>query len=98
MFQAFLVIGAVVDLLIAAFLVIVFGWVIDSWNDPREPWAGPIVTTVWLIAFGLSAGAPILAYWLSRRRAAPGRVALGVWLPAALLVGICVVGLILFPP
>lgn len=98
MYRAFLVVGAAVDLLIAVFLVIVFGWILDSWHDPRDPWAGPIVTTLWSIAFVLSAGAPILAYWLSRRRAAPGRVALAVWLPAVLLVAICVVGLILSPP
>jgi hypothetical protein len=98
MFRAFVAIGAAADLLIALFLFIAFGWVIDSWHDPREPWAGPIVTTLWSIAFVSSAGAPILAYWLKRRHAAPGRIALIVWLPAIVLVAICTVGLILSPP
>jgi hypothetical protein len=98
MFRAFLVAGAAFDLLIALFLVIVFGWILDSWHDPRDPWAGPIVTTFWLLAFVLSAGAPVLAYRLSRRQAPPGRVALAVWLPAVVLVAICGVGLILSPP
>ena len=98
MFRAFLVIGIGIDLLIAVFLMIVFGWILDSWHDPREPWAGPIVTTLWSIGFVLSAGAPILAYWLKRRQAAPARIALAEWLPAILLIAICAVGLILSPP
>jgi hypothetical protein len=97
MFRAFVAIGAAFDLLIAVFLVIVFGWILDSWHDPRDPWAGPIVTTVWSIAFLMSAGAPILAYWLRRRNAAPGRVALAVWLPALVLVAITAVGFMVFP-
>jgi hypothetical protein len=97
MYRTFLVIGAAFDLLIALFLVIVFGWVLDSWND-RDPWAGPIVTTLWGLALVISAGAPILGYRFSRRHASPGRVALAVWLPAVLLVAICGVGLIVFPP
>jgi hypothetical protein len=98
MFRAFLAIGAGIDLLIAVSLLIAFGWILDSWHDPREPWAGPIVTTFWAIAFVLSAGAPVLAYWLRRGQVAPGRVALALWLPAIVLVTICVVGLILSPP
>jgi hypothetical protein len=98
MFRAFLVIGIGIDLLIAVFLVIVFGWILDSWHDPREPWAGPIMTTFWSVAFVLSAGAPILAYWLKRRKAAPARIALAVWLPAIVLIAICAAGLILSPP
>lgn len=98
MFRAFLMIGVAVDLLIAVFLVIVSGWMIDSWHDPKEPWAGPIVTTLWSIAFVLAAGAPILAYSLSRRNAAPARVAFAVWLPALLLIAICGIGLIVSPP
>jgi hypothetical protein len=98
MFTAFLLIGAAFDLMIALFLLIVVGWILDSWHDPRDPWAGPIVTSCWLIAFLLSAGAPIVAYRLRRRSAAPGRVALAVWMPAVLLVGVCIVGLMLFPP
>jgi hypothetical protein len=58
--------------LIAAFLVIVSGWMIDSWHDPREPWAGPVVTACWSMAFLLSAGSPLLGYWLSRRKATRG--------------------------
>ena len=98
MFRAFVVAGAAFDLLIAVFLLIVSGWIVDSWHDPKDPWAGPIVTTAWAIAFLLSAGAPILAYRLSRRHAPPGRVALAVWLPAVVLVAICGIGLILSPP
>ena len=98
MFRAFVVAGAAFDLAIALFLLIVSGWIVDSWHDPRNPWAGPIVTTAWAFAFLLSAGAPILAYRLSRRRAPPGRVALAVWLPAVVLLAICGVGLILSPP
>jgi hypothetical protein len=98
MTRAFLAIGATVDLIIALFLLIAFGWIIDSWHDPRDPWAGPIVTSLWLLALVLSAGAPVLAYWLSRRKAAPGRVALAMWMPAVLLVAICVVGMIFSPP
>jgi hypothetical protein len=98
MFRAFVAVGAAFDLLIAVFLLIVSGWIVDSWHDPRDLWAGPIVTTFWLLAFLFSGGAPVLAYRLSRRQASPGRVALAVWLPAVVLVAICVVGLIVFPP
>ena len=96
-FRAFLIIGAAFDLLIALLLVIVFGWILDSWHD-RDPWAGPIVTTLWFIALVLSAGAPILAYRFSRRGGAPGKVALAVWLPAVLLTAVCVIGFIIAPP
>ena len=75
-----------------------FGWILDSWHDPRDRWAGPIVTTCWSIAFLLSSGAPVLAYWLGRKRASRGKIALTVWLPAIVLIAICVVGLILSPP
>jgi hypothetical protein len=95
--RAFVAIGAGLDLLIALFLVIVFGFVLDSWHDPREPLAGPIVTTLWSIAFVSSAGAPILGYWLKRRKAAAGTIAWVVWLPAIVLIAICVVGLIISP-
>jgi hypothetical protein len=97
MFRAFVAIGTAFDLLIAVFLVIVFGWILDSWHDPRDPWAGPISTTLWSIAFLMSAGAPILAYQLRRRNAAPGRVALAVWLPAIVLVAITLAGFMIFP-
>jgi hypothetical protein len=98
MFRALVALGVAVDLLIALFLVIVFGWILDSWYDPRDPWAGPIVTTCWSIGFLLSAGAPALAYWLKRRTASHSKIALAVWLPAILLIAICVAGLILSPP
>ena len=97
MFRAFLIAGAACDLLIALFLLLVAGWVIDSWHDP-QPWTGPIVTTFWTIAFVLSAGSPLVAYRFSRRNATRRRVAMAVWLPALLLVGICVIGFVVFPP
>lgn len=96
--RALALIGAAADLLIAIFLVIVFGYVLDSWHDPRDAWAGPIVTSVWAVAFALAAGAPILGYWLNRRAATAGKVALVVWSPALLLTAITVVGLMLSPP
>ena len=98
MFRAFLIIGAALDVLITVFLLIVSGWIIDSWNDPKVPWAGPIVTTLWLIAFVFAAGAPILAYRLNRRNAPRGRVAFAVWLPAILLIAMCGIGLMVSPP
>lgn len=97
MFRAFLIAGAAFDLLIALFLLIVAGWVIDSWHDP-VPWTGPIVTAFWSIGFVLSAGSPLLAYRLSRRNSAPAVVATAVWLPALLLGAICVIGFVIFPP
>jgi hypothetical protein len=98
MFRTFLIMGGALDLLIALLLVIVFGWILDSWHDAPVPWAGPIMTSLWLIAFVLSAGAPILGYYLSRRKAPPGRIVLAAWLPAGLLIAVCVVGLIISPP
>ena len=98
MFRALVALGVAVDLLIALFLVLVFGWILDSWHDPRDRWAGPIVTTCWSIAFLLSAGAPALAYWLKRKSSSRGKIALAVWLPAIVLIAICIVGLILSPP
>ena len=96
MFRAFLIAGAAFDLVIALFLLVVAGWVIDSWHDP-VPWTGPIVTAFWSIGFVLSAGAPLLAYRLSRRNSGPGRVAMAVWLPALVLVAVCVIGFLIFP-
>jgi hypothetical protein len=97
MFRAFLILGARLDGAIALFLIIVFGWILDSWHD-RDPWAGPISTALWSISFALSAGAPLAAYWLHRRKSAPRLVAWTVWLPAALLVGITAIGLLISPP
>ena len=98
MFRAFLIFGAVLDILLALFLLLVFGWIMDSWHDPNGAWVGIVVTSVWLLAFALSAGAPLAAYWLHRRRATPARVALVTWLPALLIVGVTLVGFIISPP
>jgi hypothetical protein len=97
-FRAFLIIGAVVDLLAALFLVIIFGFILDSWNDPVMPWAGPIMTVFWSAAFILCAGAPIFGYWLSRRSAPHGRIALAVWLPTLVIIAVSAVALVLSPP
>jgi hypothetical protein len=43
------VLGMVIDVLMA-FLLLVSGWMLDSWNDP-VPWTGALVTTIWTIAF-----------------------------------------------
>ena len=45
MFRAFLIAGAFVDVLLALFLLLVFGWVMDSWHDPKGTWVGIVVTT-----------------------------------------------------
>jgi hypothetical protein len=81
MFRFFLIAGAALDILLALFLLLVFGYVVDSWDDPNGTWVGYVVTTVWLIAFVLCAGAPIWGYRLSRSSPTPGRLALVVWLP-----------------
>jgi hypothetical protein len=83
MFRAFLIVGAIIDLLLALFLLLVFGWVIDSWHDPNGTWVGVVVTAVWLIAFFLAAGAVPLGYYLAGRQSSPSRVALVVWLPVS---------------
>ena len=98
MFRTFLILGAALDILLALFLVLVFGWVWDSWRDPNGQWVGVVVTICWFIAFGLCAGAPILGYYLNRRNSTLGRIALAVWLPALVIVGVSVVGLMLSPP
>jgi hypothetical protein len=97
-FRAVLILGAALDILLALFLLLVFGWVIDSWHDPNGAWVGVVVTTLWLIAFVLCAGAPLLGYVLSRRQAAPGRIALAIWLPALVLIGVTTVGFMISPP
>ena len=98
MFRAFLILGAAFDILLALFLVLVFGYVMDSWHDPNGAWVGFAVTAAWLIAFVPSAGAPIVGYLLNRRRSPRARVALIVWLPAMLIIGITTIGLMLSPP
>ncbi len=95
MYRALVVAGVTVDVLISLLLLAVFGWVIASWSDTRVAGTGMIVTTAWLIAFSMSAGSPLLAYGLHKRKA--GRVLLVLWLPAFVLVTICLVGLMLPP-
>jgi hypothetical protein len=97
MIRAWLILGATVDVLLALFLLLVFGWVIDSWHDPNGAWVGLVVTSVWLIAFALSAGAPLLGYHLHGRRSALPRIALVVWLPAAIITAVSVLGFLIFP-
>jgi hypothetical protein len=96
--RAVLILGVVVDILIALFLLLVFGFIMDSWHDPNGAWVGVTVTMLWFIAFALSAGAPLLAYWLTRRQSPPGRVALAIWLPALVLIGVTAVGFMIAPP
>jgi hypothetical protein len=96
--NALVILGVVVDVLMALFLLLVFGWIMDSWHDPNGAWVGVVVTTLWLLAFISTAGAAALGLRLRHRRAPPGRVALVVWLPAALLIGICVIGFTIAPP
>jgi len=98
MFRALLIVGAAVDILLALFLLLVFGWIMDSWHDPNGAWVGVVVTAAWLTAFALSAGAPLVGYRLNRRGAAPGRIALAIWLPAIVIVGVTIVGFLVFPP
>jgi hypothetical protein len=95
---ALLILGVVVDVLMALFLLVVSGWIIDSWHDPNGAWVGIAATSFWLVAFVLSAGAPILGYVLKRRGSSAGRVAFTVWFPACLLIGICIVGFMISPP
>ena len=95
---ALLWMGTIVDGLMALLLVVVFGFVLDSWHDPRDPWAGPVVTLFWTMAFVASVGAPWLAFRLRRRNATPTRVVLTVWGPTLVLVGITAVGFMIAPP
>jgi hypothetical protein len=96
--NALVILGVVVDVLMALLLLLVFGWIMDSWHDPNGAWVGVVVTTLWLLAFISTTGAAGLGLRLRHRRVPPGRVALVVWLPAALLVGICVIGFTIAPP
>jgi len=97
MYRALVAIGVIIDLLIVGLLIIVSGWIIDSWHD-RDPWAGPVVTTFWAAALIVSAGGPILAYVLRRRAAPRGRILLAVWGPPLVLVGLSVIGFVVFTP
>ena len=92
------ILGVVVDVLIALFLILVFGWIVDSWHDPKGAWVGIAATAFWLLAFLLSAGAPLLGYVLKRRGSSASRIALAVWAPAVVLIGICVIGFVISPP
>ena len=87
MLRAFIVLGVVLDVLIALFLVLVFGWIVDSWHDPKGVWVGLVVTSTWLLAFGLSVTAPLVGLRMRRRHASPARTILVVWLPTLLIAG-----------
>jgi hypothetical protein len=91
-------IGTAADALMALLLVVVFGFVLDSWHDAREPWAGPVVTAFWTLSFAACAGAPWLAFRLRRRGAKPARVVLTVWLPPLVLIGATTIGFLIAPP
>jgi hypothetical protein len=90
--------GAFVDVLLALFLLLVSGYVMDSWHDSKGAWVGIVVTSVWVAAFAIAAGAAPLGYRLASRQSAPGRVALIVWFPVLVLVGLTLVGFIISPP
>jgi len=96
--RAFLILGGIVDVLIALFLVLVFGWIMDSWHDPNGAWVGIAVTGSWLAAFALSAGSAFVGWRMHHRGAPSGRVALVLWLPALLLIGVCAIGFMVSPP
>jgi amino acid transporter len=96
MFRALLIAGAALDIALALFLLLVFGFVIDSWQDPNGRWVGVVVTTAWLIAFVLCGGAPILAYRMSRSSPRPGRLALVVWFPFLAIVACTILLQIVF--
>jgi hypothetical protein len=98
MFRAFLILGVVIDVLLALLLLLVFGYVMDSWHDPKGAWVGIVVTSVWAVSFALAAGAAPLGYRLARQQSAPGRVALVVWSPVVVLVGVTLIGFIISPP
>jgi len=95
--RVIVVIGVALDLLIVLLLIAVFGWIVDSWHD-RDPWAGPVVTTFWTLSILLAAAAPVGAYRFSRRSAPPARIALVVWTPVLVLVGLTLIGFLVFTP
>lgn len=97
MHRVIVFIGVALDLLIALLLIVVFGWILDSWHD-RDPWAGPVVTTLWTLSLLLAAGAPIAAYRFSRRTGTPATIALVVWAPVLVLVGLTLIGFVVFTP
>jgi hypothetical protein len=97
MMRAIIVLGVITDIAMALFLLLVSGWIVDSWRDPKGAWVGVSATALWLGAFVLSAGAPILGRVLKRRGAAAGRVALAIWAPGLVLVASCALGFLIFP-
>jgi hypothetical protein len=97
MFRPFVVLGAVIDIAMALFLLIVVGWILDSWND-RDPWMGPVSTALWLASFLLCVSGPVVAYHLKRRKAAPGAVLVAVWMPSVMLTVLTTIGFIIFTP
>jgi hypothetical protein len=96
--RALIILGAAIDILLALFLLLVFGWIIDSWHDPKGAWVGVSVTAMWLIAVVALAGAPLLAWRQRRRGASRERAALIVWTPSIALVGITIIGFMIAPP
>jgi len=96
--RALIILGAAIDILLALFLLLVSGWIVDSWHDPKGAWVGISVTTMWLIAFAALAGAPLLARRQRRKGASLERVALTVWAPSMVLVGITMIGFLIAPP
>lgn len=98
MFRAGVILGVAVDLILVFFLLLVSGWVVDSWQDTRVPYTGLIVTGAWLVALLFVAGAPILAYGLHRRGGKRDHILVTLWLPGLALITLCVVGLIISPP
>jgi asparagine N-glycosylation enzyme membrane subunit Stt3 len=94
--RALFILGTIVDVLFAAFLLIAVGWIVDSWDDPAGAWVGVVVTTIWAIALLMSAGAPFVGARLRRRKASPERVLLAVWAPPALLAAFTLAGFLIF--
>ena len=96
--RAFLLLGVVLDNRSRSSWLLVSAGSLTEWHDPNGAGVGVTVTMLWFFAFALSAGAPLLAYWLTRRRSTPGRVALAIWLPALVLIGVTAVGFMISPP
>jgi hypothetical protein len=90
--------GVVVDTIVALFLVIVFGFVLDSWHDPNGRWVGIVVTLCWGLAFAGCVGAIGLGWWLRRRNAPASRVLLTVWGPLLVFGGLTMIGFLIAPP
>ena len=84
--RALFVLGVVIDVLVTLFLLLVSGFILDSWHDPNGAWVGVVVTACWLAAIVAAAGAPILAWRQKRRGASAERAALIAWAPAIVLV------------